>query len=407
METKEAFRDVKVLDFAWIGFGPMITKYLSDHGATVIRIETRSRPDVLRLRAPYRDGVPGINRSGYFAFINPNKYSMGLNINHPEGLRIAKELVQWADVVTENFTPGTMEKWGLGYEDLKKIKPSIIMLRCSMQGHTGPYARHGGYGLQLTALTGVTSITGWPDRAPVQPYGAYTDWMGPPWGTAVLLAALLYRKKTGKGQCIKLSQLEIGLQFLAPLFLSYTVNGKVAGRAGNMSACAAPHGVYQCKGEDRYCAIAIFTEEEWQEFCKIMGSPEWTRETRFSSLKVRKENEEELNSLVEAWTVNFSPEEIMHRLQTAGIAAGVVQTGKELLDDPQLKHRGYFWVMNHSEIGPFSHLGESFILSKSPSRAYFPAPRFGEHTEKICREVLKMSDGEFVRLYNEGVIELP
>jgi crotonobetainyl-CoA:carnitine CoA-transferase CaiB-like acyl-CoA transferase len=392
------FEGVKVADFTWVAVGPLTTRYLADFGATVVRIESSSRPDAWRTSAPFKNGEVGINRSGYYGYHNANKYSIAIDLNNPKGREIAKKLVSWADIVAENFTPGQMERWGLGYEDLKKIKPDIIMLRSSNQGSTGPLAKQPGYGHHLVALGGFCYYSGWPDREPLALSTAYTDCITPRFAAAALITALIYRRKTGKGQLIDISQLETAIHFLSPLILDYTVNGQVGGRTGNYCANAAPHGVYRCKGDDRWCAIAVFSDNEWKAFCNVIGNPGWTKDPKFTTLLARKKNEEELNELIEEWTNNLAAEEVMTLMQQAGVAAGVVKNAEDVYQDSQLRKRDAFWLLNHSEIGYVTHLGQPFKLSKTPAEARMPAPCLGEHTEYVCKEFLGMSDEEFVEL---------
>ncbi|MFC1909138.1 CaiB/BaiF CoA transferase family protein [Chloroflexota bacterium] len=397
-----AFDGLKVADFSWAIAGPLVTRYLADHGAMVIRVESSGRPCLQRISAPYKDGIPGINRSGYFAFFNANKYSIDLNLNNAKGMEVAKRLVAWADVVVENFSPGRMEAWGLGYDDLKSIKPDIIMLRSSNQGQSGPHANYSSTGVPLIGLAGFPPFIGWPDRTPLPIPVAYTDMVSPRFATAALIAALDYRRRTGKGQYIDISQFETGIQFLTPAVLDYVVNGREGERRGNASLYAAPHGAYRCQGDDRWCAIAVFTDEEWKSFCKAISNPPWTENPKFSTLRDRKENEDELNRLVEEYTINFTAEEVMTAMQSAGVAAGVIEDSSDLLADPQLKHRGYFLKLTHHEIGPMSSLSQSFRLSKTPAEAQMPAPCLGEHTDYVRTEILGISDEEFVELLQAG-----
>lgn len=401
----QALEGIKIADFSWVGVGPWIAKYLADHGAETIRIESHTRPELLRTAPPYKDNIPGINRSGYFALFNSNKYSMSLNLNHPRGVEVARRLINWSDIVIESFGPGRMKKWGLGYEDIKKIKPDIIMLSTTQQGQTGPHADHPGFGTQLVSLAGFTYITGWPDRDPASIYGAYTDTIAPRFGAAALLAALDYRRRTGKGQYLDLSQYEAGIQFLTPLFLDYFVNGRIAERRGNRSPSAAPQGAYPCRGDERWCAIAVCTDKEWEAFCRAVGDPPWTQDLRFVTFLGRKENEDELDRLVAEWTINFSAEEAMTKLQAAGIAAGVVQNCQDIHGDLQLKHRYYFRELVHPEIGRHSYNSHAFKLSLTPCEIRMPAPCLGQHTEYVCTTILGMTDEEFVGLLTQGVLE--
>jgi benzylsuccinate CoA-transferase BbsF subunit len=273
-----------------------------------------------------------------------------------------------------------------------------------MQGHTGPYANHPGFGYHLSALAGFSHITNWPDRQP--PWlGPYTDYIAPHFNALAILAALDYRRRTDKGQYFDMSQYETGVHFLAPLILDYVVNQRVANRMGNHSSNAAPHGAYRCRGEDRWCAIAVFTDEEWQSFSKVIGNPTWTNDARFATLPARKGSEAELDRLVEEWTINRSAEEVMTMMQVAGVAAGVLQTGEDLLEhDPQLKHRRSFRELDSPEIGKYYAPGPPFVLSKS-SYELRRAPLLGEHNEYALKEILGISDEEIAELVIEEVIE--
>jgi benzylsuccinate CoA-transferase BbsF subunit len=400
-----ALENVVIVNFGWVLAAPVTTKYLADLGAKVIRVESIHRPDPLRTNTPYKDNIPGVNRSAYHALYNPNNYSMALNLKHPKGVEIAKRLVAKSDVVVENFTPGSMKRLGLSYEDLAKVKPDIIMVSLSMQGQTGPYSSHLGFGNQLTGLTGFTHLTGWPDREPVQPYAGVTDACTPSLGAAAVIAALLYRRKTGRGQYLDLSQNEASIHYLAPLMLDYFTSGRIANRSGNYGDGAAPHAAYPCQGDDRWCAIAVFTDREWEAFCHVLGNPEWTRKAEFATLLGRKKNEEELNVLTATWTKKHAAEEVMRRMQAAGVAAGVVSKPGDILEDPQLNHRKHFWYLNHSELGNYPHLGQSFQLSQTPVEGRMAAPILGEHTEYVCTKIMNMSDEEFMELWPEGVFE--
>ena len=293
---------------------------------------------------------------------------------------------------------------GLGYEELKKIKPDIIMLSSCGMGQEGPYASFSSFGVQLTALSGFDHITGWPDQEPVE-LGVYTDFIAPHFNILAILAAIDYRRRTGKGQYIDMAQYENAVHFMAPLILDNVVNKRISKRMGNRLPHAAPHNAYRCRGEDRWCAIAVFTDREWESFCKVIGNPAWVKDLRFSTLLARKENEEELDRLVEEWTRNHPAEDIMHMMQAEGVSAGVVQMTEDMQDhDPQLKDRHFYWELQHPEVGKYRAPGPSFILSKSPCELR-SAPLLGEHIEYIFKEVLGMSDDEIEELLIEGVIE--
>lgn len=408
-ETQETgslpFEGLKVLTFAWGLVGPLIIRYLADYGATVVHVESAKRPDIGRIAAPYKDGKPGINRSLSFVYLHANEYSFALDLSNPRGLDIARRLMVWCDVVVESFSSGVMEKLGLGYEAINKINPQVIMLRSCNQGVTGPHSRHPGFGMQLMGLAGFPYVNGWPDRPPTPPAFAYTDVTSPRFGATALIAAVDYRRRTGQGLYLDLSQLEASSYFLGPALLDYTVNGVIAFRAGNASPCAAPHGVYPCQGEDRWCAIAVFTEEHWKGFREALGNPSWANEPRFSNRAERKSNEAELDRLVEQWTHAMTAEDVMMVMQAHGVPAGVVQDARDIYEDPQLARRNTFWKADHPEVGPVSCLGQLSVLSKTPARLKHPSPTLGQHTEMVCRECLGMCDEEFVQLLSEGVFQ--
>jgi benzylsuccinate CoA-transferase BbsF subunit len=233
----------------------------------------------------------------------------------------------------------------------------------------------------------------------------YTDVIAPRFGVVALIAALIHRKKTGKGQLIDLSQLETALQFISPAMLNYFANHENDKRRGNASPYAAPHGVYRCKGEDRWCVITVMTEGEWKKFCGAMGRTELSEDRKFATLAAREQNEEELNQIVETWTVQFSPEEVADRMQAAQVPCGIVQNAQDVFGDEQLRQRNYFWTLDHTEMGPYAHMGQPFGLSETPARPRMPAPCLGEHNEYVCTKLLGMSDEEFLELLTLGLFE--
>jgi benzylsuccinate CoA-transferase BbsF subunit len=404
-EARDVFEGLKVVDFGWAIAAPVICWYLGTHGATVVRVETSLRPDVYRVSAPYKDNQPGLNRGGFFAYPNVNKLSIAVDMNLPQGIDLAKRLIAWADVVVDNFRVGPMEKWGLGYEDVKKVNPAVIMVRTTNQGLTGPHNTQPGWGWQMVGLGGICNLTGWPDREPLSFGMPYMDVIAPRFGAAALIAALIHKRKTGRGQLIDLSQLENGLQFISPAMLDYFVNQENETRMGNASPYAAPHGVYQCKGEDRWCALTVLTEEQWKGFCAAIGNPSLAGDQRFATLTERKKNEQELDKIVQAWTAARTPEEATAVMQAAKVPCGIVQHGGDVFGDEQLRQRNYFWTLDHPEMGPYDHMGQAFGLSETPARPRMPAPCLGEHTEYVCTELLGMPDEEFVELLSAGVFQ--
>jgi len=404
MNRRYAFEGIKIADFAWVGVGPITSKYLADHGATVIRIESHTRPDVLRLAPPWRDDQPGLDRSQFFASFNTSKYGITLDLSTPAAQDLAKKLVAWADVAVESFTPKAMRNWNLGYEQLREVNPELIMLSTCQQGQTGPHALYPGFGQLMASLAGYYHISGWPDRDPAPPYGAYTDFIAPRFAATVLMAVLDYRRRTGKGQFIDLAQYEASLHFLAPAILDYQVNGRQLGREGNRSFRSAPHGAYRCQGEDRWLALSVSNDVQWQGLLTTLGNPSWGADSRFATQAGRLEHRDELDRLVESWTVTQEAEAAADALQRAGVPAGVVQNCLDLHQDPRLEAWGMFQYLEHKEMGPSPYEGHQFHLSKTPGALRWAAPVMGQHNEYVFKEILGLSQDEIAKLTEEKVI---
>ncbi|HXX59535.1 MAG TPA: CoA transferase [Dehalococcoidales bacterium] len=402
--TQGALDGLKVLDFSWVIAGPLTTRYLADYGATVIRLESSSRPDVERTSPPFKDNIPGINRSAYFVIYNTNKLSMTLNLKHPEGKKIAIDLIKWADVIVENFTPGVMASFGFDYESLKKIKPDTIMVSLSSYGQDGPYANLPGLGFHTSSLAGFPHFTGWPDRSS-QRIGAYCDVLTPYYSVAAILAAIRRRRQTGQGCFIDLSLYETGISFIETALMDFQLNGNPGGRRGNRDADAVPHAAYRCQGDERWLAIAVFNETEWHAFCKASGHTAWAKDARFSSFAARKKNEEALDKLITEWTLQRTAEELFTLLNKAGVKSGIVQNSRDVLLDPQMQHRNLFWLQDHPEVGKHHVQGECAIMSQTPAEQRMPSPCMGEHTEQICREILHLPEDKFIELLSDGVFE--
>ena len=379
METfRQVFEGIKVAEFAAVAAGPAIGKHMADHGALVVHVESHERPDGFRLNyPPYKDNKYGLNRAGSFAICNNNKYDVTINLKAKEGVDRALELIEWSDVVIENFTPGTIKKLGIGYEEMKRVNPDIILYSTCNQGQTGPHAFHPGFGSHLSSLCGFTYVTGYPDRLPCI-LGPYVDFIAVGYGVIAVTAALEHRRRTGEGQWIDLAQYETGVQFMIPALLEYGTNHRVVERDGNRHSFAAPHNTYRCKGDDRWCAVSVFNDEEWKALCECMGREELISDPRFKTIPARKEHEDEVDKEVGIWTLGLTPEEVFKKLQDNGVKAGIVQTIGDLFTDPQLRHRSFWVPLDHPEIGRCHAEGPPFILSKTPYKIDRPAPMIGE-----------------------------
>ena len=396
------FAGLKVADFSWIGVGPMTARYLADHGATVVRVESESRPDNLRGVGPYKDGVPGWNRSHFFGNMNSSKLGLALDLKQPLAVEAAKRLIAWADVYVESFTPGVVDQLGIGYEVARGLNPGIVMLSTCLMGQDGPAASMAGYGYHAGAIAGFYEVTGWPDLSPDGPWMAYTDTVAPRFTTSTLMAAIDHARRTGEGRRIDGAQFEMGLQFLAPEILEYQTDGYMATRMGNRDRRAAPHGVYPCAGSDQWCAVAIESSEQWHALQRTLGPPSGLEKQDLDTLEDRLASHDELDAWISAWTKQRTPSQVMKELQAAGVPAGSVLRGQDLLDDPQYAHRGFHRYLEHPEMGNIPYAGHQFRIAGYESGPLTPAPCLGEHSFDVLQGLLGMSDEDIAELVAAG-----
>ena len=409
--ARKPFEGVKIMQLCWAGVGIYTLNYLSHFGATTIRVETATRPDPVRLFAPFaatsKEGEPvGLERSAFFSITHTApEMGISLNFKQPEAIEIFKKLVAWADVVGEGFPTGVMDKLGLDYEGLKKVNPEIIMFRTCGYGHTGPMADQPGFGSILTAVTMMDTMVGYPDQPPVPPSTYYTDQLSPMYGSLSIMAALDYRRRTGKGQYIDHAQIEAGLNYMTPLILDYQANDRELALKGNKCDYAAPHGIYKCKGEDRWVAIAVMTDDEWQSFVKVIGSLDWTKDKKYATATGRVENSDKLDRRVGAWTIKYPPEQVQEMLQKAGVGAGLVANAKDLDEDPQLKHYNFYRELDHPYMGKLRYYHPDPIKLSAAEADIRRPVLLGEHTDYICTDILGMPRDEVDRLRQKGVFE--
>jgi benzylsuccinate CoA-transferase BbsF subunit len=400
-------RGVRVVDFTWQGAGPFTTKALADHGAEVIRVESSKRLDGLRSMGPYPGGVKGPERSGYFANRNSNKRDLVLNLKHPAARDLALRLIAQSDVVANNFGPGTMESLRLAYDDVRAVRPDVIYLAMSVNGSSGPERDEVGYGLTVSARTALHYLCGLPDRLPVGTGTNYPDHVAAPChATFAVLAALRHRRRTGQGQLIDLSQAETMISLLGPAVLDCSANGRVPLRQGNRDAAAAPSGVYPCAGDDRWLALSVFTDDQWRALAAELDAPEWTTDPRFATLVARHQHHDTLDAAIAERTRPREPYALMAALLARGVPAGVMQTAEDLVErDPQLRARGHFARLDHSEMGPSLYDAPPFRLQGVGEPIMrTPAPLVGQHTREVCQEHLGLADDEIDRLIADGVL---
>jgi benzylsuccinate CoA-transferase BbsF subunit len=408
--SKQPFEGLKVIDMSWSGAGVFIMNFLSHYGATLVRVESAKQPDPIRRVWTYtnvtRDTPNALNRSAYFAFSHPaKKMDLTLDLKNPKAMEIMRKLVKWADVLGESFPTGVMERFGLGYDDLKKVKENIIMLRSCGYGHTGPMAKQAGFGMTLAAYSMMYTVAGWPDRRGVPVSSYYSDQMSPLFSILALVTAIDNLRRTGRGQCIDQSQIESTINFLTPLVLDYTVNKRESKVTGNKSSYMAPHGVYRCKGNERWIAIAVTNDSEWQSFCQITNNPDWIQDPRFVTLDQRVKHSDELDKLVESWTIAYAPEYIMAALQGAGVPAGVVSNSQDIVEDVQLKQYNFFREVEHPFMGKLPYAHAPAMKLSDAEASVGRATILGENNEYVCKDILGYSQAEYDQLVKDKVFE--
>jgi crotonobetainyl-CoA:carnitine CoA-transferase CaiB-like acyl-CoA transferase len=396
------FEGIRIADFGWIFAIPHATAWLGSLGAEVIRVESTLAPDLVRFLGG-TDGFVGINRSGMYNSINFSKRGVVLNLAHPEAREVAYRLVAKSDVVTENFTVGNMKKFGLSYENLRKVKPDLIMLSGTPLGQTGPYANTVGFGPTTQAFAGMCHLTGYPDGFPCGIGGTWPDFAVGVAMTFFMLAALHYRERTGEGQYLDLSMAETVTAMLPEAMMEYFLNWREHGPIGNRAESMAPHGVFPAKGDDRWIAIAIATEEEFGALCEVLGAPALAADRRFTRLAQRLANLDALEAEIAARTKTFERDELVASLREHGIATGPVYGPVELMHDGAFLASGMLVELEHGESGrrvvPVLPVGFSAM---EPD--YRPSPTIGEHTDEVLSGLLGYSADEIARLREKQVV---
>ena len=402
--TAGAWAGTKILEFGTGAAGPIAIRYFAEHGATVIRIESRSRPDFLRTYGLGPGNPCGLEGSDMFDALNVGKLGLTLNLKHPEGVALAKRLIGWADAVAENFAPRAMRGFGLDYGSLAAEKPDLVMISSCLQGQTGPHKDYPGFGGQGAALGGYNMLTGWPDREPIGPYGTITDSLAPRFVATALASGLLYRRRTGKGVHLDVSQVEAAVYSLSPWIADYDVNGHTGIRQGNRSERFVPHGAFPCAGDDRFVALACWDDADWRTLTDVIGIDEATS-GRLSTLAARLAAVDEIEEMIAAWTAGRDALAAAETLQAAGIEAVPVADLGDAWADPQLAHRGHFVTLDHSCMGACGYERNGFRLSDAPAGYDRPSPLLGEHNEMVLGEILGLDATEQTRLLDEGVLE--
>ena len=409
MTRRRPLDGLKVCDVTWYGAGPIATRTLANLGADVIRIETEKRPDGLRVAQPKPEGEESLNQSGYYNNYNSEKRSVTIDLTTERGHELGIELVKWADVFATNMTARAIRQIGMTWENVRAENPGIIGLYEPMQGMTGPHSDFQGFGAILSAICGVNYLAGNENDPPIGVGTNYTDYVINPTHAAVaVMAAVRHKRRTGEGQLIDMSQLESSVSGMAgPLFA--WDNAKIGyERIGNRAPYAAPHGAYLADemGDrpDHWVAIACMTDSQWSALSAVMEQPELASDPRFATLQDRKKNEDELDGIIGGWVAEFKAPDVMNKLQSEGIPAGMVQKASEVLQDPHLIARKFYAYPEHIEAGKRAYDGPGFRLSETPHEIRGAAPLLGEHTWEICSEVLGMEGDEIGQLMAEQIL---
>jgi crotonobetainyl-CoA:carnitine CoA-transferase CaiB-like acyl-CoA transferase len=400
-QPEPAWAGTRIVELGSGAAGPIATRYFAEHGATVVRIESKTRPDFLRVYALGPQNPHGLEGSPLFDGLNPGKLSVTLNLKHPRGVDVARRLILWADAVEENFAPRAMRGFGLDYDSLAGDKQDLVMVSACLNGQTGPHKDYPGFGGQGSALSGYNALTGWPDREPVGPHGTITDSLAPRFVATALAAGLLYRERTGRGVYLDLSQVEAAVYSLSPWLLAYSVDGKVIERDGNRSTSAVPHGAFPCAGKDRWVAVAAWDDRAWSRLAGIIG----VDDPGLATLEGRRARIDEVENAVAGWTASRSPLAVAAALQPLGVEAVPVQDFGDVYEDPQLAARAHFVKLVHPFMGEGPYERNGFRLSDAPSGYTRTSPTLGQDNEHVLVDLLGMEPAELDELAAAGALE--
>ena len=399
LSEADPLQGIKVLDMTWAIAGPYASRIMGDFGAEVLRIESETKPCIMRGAGPFVDNEAGADNSLSYLTVNASKKSLAIDLGNPKSIQIMEELVEWADVLIESYSVGVIGRMGLGYQRLKQINPGLIMVSTSLMGQTGPIREISGFGNIGAAVAGFYPFGGWPDRQPCGPFGAYSDYISPRLTVALVLAALEQRERTGRGQYIDYSQMEAAAQLLSPAFLADEINGVVGGRIGNSDANFCPHGAYPVQGDDKWIAIACETQDQWESLSQLLEQKDLAMLTE----PQRRERQDEIDDLISRWTADKDGASAEAALQNVGVPAHRVLYAPEVVEDPQLKHRNAFSPVDHPHHDKVWIEDSAIHLSRTPGFARWAAPPAGEHLYEVLTEMLGYNPDEAADLIASGI----
>jgi crotonobetainyl-CoA:carnitine CoA-transferase CaiB-like acyl-CoA transferase len=397
---------IRVLDLTTAWAGPYASRLLGDMGAEVIKIESVKDWDITRApRLSGGDPVKAHNSSGYFNHLNRNKLGCALDLSHHRGRELFLKLVALSDAVIENCDGDVMDGLALSYDALRQARPDIILVSISAHGKDGPEAGHIANGTQVEQLAGLASLTGYPDRGPHNSGITYGDPVAGISASAALCAALLYRRRTGRGRWVEVAQRESMASLIGEFFVGFSMNRRQPPLLGNRHRSMAPHGCYPCAGPPQagWLAIAVASDAEFADLCRVMGRAELAADPRFADVVSRYHHQDELDEAISAWTKTRTPAEAASALQEAGLAASPVASVAELMEDSHLRQRGFFEKTAHPEAGVWEMDGVPWRLSLTPAHVRLNAPCFGEHNDYVLRHLLGLSAKEVADLESQGV----
>ena len=402
-QSRLPLQGIRVADFGQVIAAPVTAQMLGWLGAEVILVETESR-FTTRVWPPFADGEAGIDRSGGFNLVNNNKLSCSLDLGNPDALEVAMGIIGISDVLLENYATGVMERLGLGYEEVRKLRPDIVYMSLGAFGRSGPFKDMTGFHSVINLFSGLAAVTGHPGSHPRIMGGLIPDAFSGCYGVLAVLEALYHRSRTGEGQFVEVSMTEALTGMIPQAVMEYSLTGRDEERRGNLHDRKAPHNVFRCAGEEKWVAISVETDEQFRALAHAAGFPGWSEEARFATMADRQADLEALETLIEQWTSRMDPADLVDTLQSAGVPAAAVFDSAEVIADPHLLERGFVVPVEHPVAGTRPVLSIPWATDGLRGENLRPAPTFGQHNRWVLKELLQVPDAHLERLESSGAI---
>ncbi len=394
---------IRVADFGQVIAAPVTAQMLGWLGAEVVLVETEAR-FTTRVWPPFAEGEFGINNSGGFNLVNNNKLSCSLDLSKPEALEVARGLIAVSDVLVENYATGSMERLGLGYDEVKKLRPDIVYMSLGAFGRSGPFKDLTGFHSVINLFSGLAAVTGYPGTHPRVMGGLIPDAFSGCYATLAILQGLYHRSRTGEGQFIEVSMTEALSGMIPEAVMEYSLTGKEQEKMGNRDGRHAPRNVFRCLGDEKWVAISVETDEQFRSLATASDNGVWAQDPRFATVEARLANQDALESLVQQWTSGLEVEEVVEMLQAVGVPAAPVFDSAEVMDDPHLRERGFVAPLEHPVAGNRPVLSLPWAVDGQRGDTLRPAPRFGQHNDWVLKELLSVPEDEYERLHASGAI---